>query len=183
MASTMTLRTAADLFNDLDGVLDPQEREARYQKLRAIVQAGMVTSDVAVSRGKTAAFSDAKLAQLRLLQALIDSGIKGPVLWRFNAHLTTIPLRPGAKSKAGTAIALAVEEIRRCEEWDLAVRVTRSLLTGELEFQGTLKRADEPENPASREILDSGRVIYSHITLPATALIRPVLDRLDEVQS
>ena len=105
------------------------------------------------------------------------------MLWRFNAHLTKTPLRPGAKLQSGTAIALAVAEIRHSENWVLAIRVTRSLLTGELEFLGELRRADEPENPASRKILESGRVIYSQITLPATALIRPVLDHLNEVQS
>ena len=181
MTAKLTLREIADLFNDLDAVDDPQEREARYQKLRQILQARMIISDVAVSRGKTAAFSDVKIGHLRLLQALIDSGFKGPVLWQFNAFLTGLSGMTKAGTGPGTAIAQAVEGIRNGEDWILTVRITRSLLSGELEFLGRLRRVDDLVLPRSRRSLDSGRVIYSEVSLPATALILPILEYLQSV--
>lgn len=178
MPKSLTLRAIADHFADHDGISDPQERESRYQKLRAVVQQGIVTSDVAVSKGKTAEFGEEKIARLRVLQALMESGFKGATLWKFAAHLTKTPLTPAPGNGAGTMIALAVEGTRADEEWLLDIRVTRGPGAEEPEYLGGLRRADEARSPVSDEILMAGRVLYAAVTLPVSDLIRPILEKL-----
>lgn len=179
MAETLTLREVADHFADQDAVADPQEREARYQRLRAIVQQGMVMSDVEVSKGKTAAFGAVKIAQLRVLQALMESGFKGPVLWKFNAHLNKTPITGEAGHQPGTMIAKAAAGTMAGEDWHLDIRVTRRPDADEPEYLGGLRRADEPRNPVSDQILAAGRVVYAAVSLPVSDLIRPVLAVLE----
>jgi hypothetical protein len=179
MPKSLPLRAIADHFNDLDGIADHQERESRYQKLRTAVQQRLTVSDVAVSKGKTAEFGAEKAAQLRILQALMDAGFKGPVLASFVARLTEMPKVETAGNHPGTAIGMAVAGTRAGEDWILDVRVARHLETGEIAYLGGLRRADEERNPISDQILMAGRVLYATVTLPVSALIAPVLEMLD----
>tara|TARA_R110002072_G_scaffold17174_2_gene65691 strand:- start:1727 stop:2272 length:546 start_codon:yes stop_codon:yes gene_type:complete len=179
MPDSLTLRAIADHFADCDGISDPQERKSQLRQLRAITQAGIIFPDASVSQGQTAVFSAVKVAQLRVLQALLDTGFKGPVLGKFAAHLTKTPNTGAAGDGPGTMIAFAVEGTRNGEDWVLDIRVSRRPDSDVPEYLGGLRRADETRNSASDQILAAGRVLYAAITLPVSDLIRPVLDAMD----
>lgn len=180
MPESLTLKAIADHFADSDGVADPHERKSRFRQLRAITQSEFVLPDVAVSQGQTAVFSVEKAAQLRILQTLTDIGFKGPVLSKFNAHLTETPLGCNGRKQPGTMIALAVAGTRAEQEWVLEIRVARNLATGELNYLGGLRLVDEPRNSVSDEILSAGRITYAAITLPVSDLIRPVIEKYED---
>lgn len=179
MPNSLTLKALSDMFADHDGLANPNERKSQLRQMRSIVQSGIVFPDKPVSQGETAVFGVERASQLRILQTLLDIGIKGPVLASFAAHLTATPDVRTAGNHPGTAIGMAVAGTRAGDDWILDVRVTRHRETGEIAYLGGLRRSDEVRNPASDEILAAGRVLYSALTLPVSDLIRPVLDAMD----
>lgn len=179
MPDSLTLKALNDLFADHDGVVDADERKGQLRQMRSIIQAGIVFPDKPVSQGETAVFSVERAAQLRVLQTLLDIGIKGPVLARFAARLTATPdVRTGG-NHPGTAIAMAVEGTRAGENWILNVLISRHRDTGAIDYLGGLHRADEERNPISDQIQMAGRVFYATVTLPVSDLIAPILQAME----
>jgi hypothetical protein len=173
----MTFREAAALFDTLDGVTDLEAREARVQVLRTI-QPACAQPDVPVSRGKTARFGAARVSQLRLLQVLA-SLLPPRSIRRLNGFFT-MTQETGQPGQQSSMIDSAVAGIAAGEEWTFTVNVLHNVLTGQAALDGGLYRVDEPRNADAEKLVGAGTTLVMTLHLPASDLIRPILDALAE---
>ncbi len=173
----MKTREMTDLFCDLDGITDPEARDRRYNRGRALALKGLIkpTADD-IGRGKVARFDIEEVAVARLLLQLTELGIGARPLRGFEHGF-----RPPQPEEAERHIRNVLPEIAAGEHWEFRVTVKLDD-RGEVLLAGGFYREGAPSPwQQHREALvafdkSQGHSRHSVITLDATGLLQPLLE-------
>ncbi len=179
MSVTRTLRQMADTFNDLDALSDPKERERRYQKMRVLSQKDVFSSNVPVSKGKTAEYAERTVCLVRLLMVLYEIGFDADALRLFQSFMekTYFPLKPSVGRQPSTSLDAAIEGIRRGEEWNFSVMARRHCETGKLYYTGGFRDETIEQSKEGFSILDAEGSVHAVVSISAKALMAPLLSK------
>ena len=176
--TTFTLRGMAETIGALDG-RDAASTENLYQQLRGLSQRGLFVPTIApAGRAKAAEFDLPTLCTVRLLMVLSDLGFDARTLREAHSFILKphIPSCPEAGFTPATELGAAIEGIRAGEPWMLVIEVRRNRSTGARTLTGGFFSGLEKQDPAANQILNAWGAAQATVSLPATELLKPLLE-------
>jgi hypothetical protein len=191
MFKTLSLRQMADLTCKADGITDPSEREARYQKFRVMTRLGLIESESEeISRGRPAEYSVERFCAARLMIALYELGIdpsqiRGVTQTMFKAVDARLMLGVINGHFPPRGIDAFIASVADESIWNLRLIIKRDTSTGEKFTFGEFLRQDQPVfstlNPLSKSDLWNAEniVVLAELDIPATSLLKSALKALN----
>lgn len=191
---------ASDLSRDPERRVEDKKRI--HRQLRNVLTQRLLSPTDTRGGRKDALFNHREAAKARIQIAIIDAGLDAVTLDAVSAFWDrAVDARLGLSAIDGNFPPYALDAVLRdaaisnAPEWNFVIKVRRDRETGERKVIAAFVRDDQPEPPEHDPMSDKGphadhtevfegeglktrlgpRLTVATITIPATALIRPLL--------
>lgn len=182
----ITISDATELFGRLDG--RAKSTMLIHRQLRNYYAKGLIEGERGETETAPVTLPMREVCKARLLNVLSDLGAEAKMLGHFVRAMETPPHRVtpiAGKVHPASGLDQAIAGIAAGEEWhlDLDLRLKRDL--GERYVRGSFRQGGaaltaEATRILAAQDLSNGEETQVTMTLPATALLCPVLDALTD---